>query len=75
MHPANRFTFHSRRKTPRTTTLRFGRALVAAVLAKDQAARLAELGKSGFHALSRFHLAQDPLHLQLNWYLGVFIGR
>ena len=38
-------------------------------------ARLAELGKSGFHALSRFHLAQDPLHLQLNWYLGVFIGR
>ena len=63
VHSANRFTFHSRRKTPSTTALRFRRALIAVVLAKDQAAWFMELGKSGFHALPRFHLAQDPLHL------------
>jgi len=75
VHPANRFAFHRRRSAPHTAALGFGRALIAVVLAKDQDARLAELGKSGFHVLSQFHLAQDPLHLQLNWYLGVFIGR
>lgn len=63
MHPANRFAFHRRRKAPRTAALRFRGALIAAVLAKDQAARLTELGKSGFHTLSRLYLAQNPLRL------------
>lgn len=71
MHPANQFAFHCRRKAPRTAALRFGRALVAAVLAKDQAARLTELGKSGFHTLPRLHLTQDPLHHVRNKPLGV----
>ena len=66
MHPANRFAFHCWGKTTHTTTLGFGLALVAVVLAKDQAARLAELGKSGFHTFSRLHLTQDPLHQGLN---------
>ena len=65
VHPANRFAFHGRRKAPHTTALGFGRALIAAVVAKDQAARLTKLGKSGFHTLSQFRLTQDPLHLQL----------
>jgi hypothetical protein len=67
MHPANRFAFHSRSPAPCTTALGFSRALVAAVLAKDQAARLTKLGKSGFHMLPRLHLTQDPLHLQLKF--------
>ena len=66
MHPTNRFAFHGRRKTTLTTTLGFGIALVAVVLAKYQAARLTELGKSGFHTLPRLHLTQDPLHQGLN---------
>jgi MinD superfamily P-loop ATPase len=67
MHPANRFTFHSWRKTARTAALGFGCALFAAVSTKNRALRLTELGKSGFHTLPRLHLTQDPLHLQLNF--------
>jgi hypothetical protein len=71
VHSANRFAFYGRRKAPNTTALGFGRTFIAAVLAKDNDARLSELGKSGFHALSRFHLAQDPLHLQLKFWCAV----
>ena len=65
VHPTNRFAFNSRRKAPRTTALRFRRALIAAVLTKDRAARLSELGKSRVHTLTRLRFTQDPLHLLL----------
>lgn len=71
VHPANRFAFHSRSPAPCTTALGFSLALIAVVLAKDQAARLTELGKSGFHTLPRLHLTQDPLHHVRNKPLGV----
>ena len=71
MHPANRFTFHGRRKAPRTAALRFGRALFAAVSTKNRAPRLTELGKTGFHSLPRLHLTQYPLHHVRNKPLGV----
>jgi hypothetical protein len=72
MHPANRFTFHRRPTAPHTTALGFGHALVAAVLAKDQAARLTELGKSGFHTLPHLRLTQDLLRLLLKSLCVVF---